>query len=161
MPATSFALEYRRRMLAQEAQRTRQRGERGRVAFVTPHGRSAAESPRHTRPGRVLAALMLAALLCLVFNSEALMHYTRGLVETSLGRRLYAASENWHGLMDKAGATRLMLGMREQVSHARDAGWDDVARRIGLDGLLGKERLQHSLARPGESGSSGRSGPNS
>ncbi|MGD9868605.1 MAG: hypothetical protein AB7U38_11460 [Hyphomicrobiales bacterium] len=137
----SFALEYRRKRIAREAEGARKVRRKDEEGYAAPAPRRKAD----TRKNRlhVLAILAIAACVMAVFNSGSLVGRTQSLYETSLGREVIVASEKWHGLMEAGRLTVVVEGIRGAVSGFRDATWQDVAEYFTPD--AGEEQ---SLSRP-------------
>ncbi len=89
----------------------------------------AAVRPEETKANRatVLGALLLAALILAVFNSEGLRLAAGDLAEQEVGRPVLVVSEAWDETMERVGAKALMASVRKVVEEAREASWADVA----------------------------------
>jgi hypothetical protein len=111
----SFALEFRKKYFL-EADRP-------------PRGRRRYPTRAETRASRAgaLGAFMVAAAMLAAFNSEGLRTAMRDLAGTELGRSLLAAAEVWDGAMERAGAKRVVAGVRVAIGEARTASWSDLA----------------------------------
>lgn len=72
---------------------------------------------------RVLSAMILAAVLMAVFNSEALLGWVRGLPVGGIEEKIIAGVEVWHGWMTSYGAGDFIAMVREQVRLAKDTTW--------------------------------------
>ena len=75
----------------------------------------------------MLGALLLAAAILAVFNSEGLRLVAGDLAEEEVGRPVLVVSEAWDDAMDRVGAKALMASVRKVVEEAREASWADVA----------------------------------
>ena len=143
----SFALEHRKKYLigrdapplapARKSRRERTKSRDANAALV-----AGSMSER-----RVLLTLLLAGLILSVFNSGALVRYTRGLSESVMGTRIIDVSEKWHGLMETGRMTALSEGIRSSVSLARNSSWDDIAEQLGF----GARRALRDTDRPNRS----------
>jgi len=129
----SFALEFRKKNLLApktsetpppKAKRTPKR--RSRKVAAKP---VVAEPPEDTNANRatVLGALILAAAILAVFNSEGLRLAAGDLAEKEAARPVIAVSEAWDGAMETIGAKALMASVRTVVEEVREASWADVA----------------------------------
>ena len=125
-----FALEYRKKLTAGKLQ----------AAHVpsTSRYRSTARRSKTvpdkslTNARRVVGALLIAGLILAVFNSAALVQYSRGLSDKMFGPKFISVSESWHGLMERARMTNLADNIRTMVTTARQSNWSDITRQIGL-----------------------------
>jgi len=129
----SFALEYRKKHLLaptkSEAPSPKAKATPKRRARKAPSKRVVAERREDTKANRatVLGALLLAAAILAVFNSEGLRLVAGDLAEREAGRPVLAVSEAWDDAMDRIGAKSLMASVRKVVEEAREASWADVA----------------------------------
>lgn len=119
----SFALEYRKKLLARE--REARRVARANEGFVSMPADDAADT-RGNR-ARVLLALVIAGGLLAVFNSGGLVQYAYGLTDSQLGRRFVAVAERWHGLMQDRQVPGVIEQIRGSVMMARQTSWSDLA----------------------------------
>ena len=121
----SFALEYRKRLLARQKASDVADAE----AFPAPDVDAAETSGNRYR---VLCALVVAAVILATFNSGALVHYARGLADGPLGPGPVEVSESWHEMMEAKGITRLVEAIRGGVMGAREISWADLGAGLGL-----------------------------
>jgi hypothetical protein len=134
----SFALEYRKKHLtapkkcAVPAPKAKARPKR-RVGKAPPKQVVTAVAPVDTKANRAtaLGALLLAAAILAVFNSEGLRLVAGDLAEEEVGRPVLAVSEAWDNAMDRVGAKAVMASVRKVVQDAREASWADVASLTG------------------------------
>lgn len=133
----SFALEFRRKHflepgLAAKAQ-DRFKGRSGVVRRIPPVGHRVGEEAERSPARRVaLVALLIAAGILAVFNSEGMVTYARDLAESRMGRPLLPVAERWDGAMDRIGAKWLVASVRGVMLDAQYAGWSDMAGLFGL-----------------------------
>jgi hypothetical protein len=129
----SFALEYRKKHLTapKKAEAPAPKAKPKRRARKAPPKRVvvAVARPEDTKANRatVLGALLLAAAILAVFNSEGLRLVAGDLAEEEVGRPVLAVSEAWDDAMDRVGAKAVMTSVRKVVEEAREARWADVA----------------------------------
>ena len=130
----SFALEYRKKHLiapkTSEAPPPKAKATPKRRARKAPPKKVvAAARPEETKANRatVLGALLLAAVILAVFNSEGLRLVAGDLAEKEVGRSVLVVSEAWDDAMDRIGAKAVMASVRKLVEEAREASWADVA----------------------------------
>jgi len=144
----SFALEYRKKRLTApkkcEAPAPKAKAKpkrRGRKA--PPKQVVVAAPPEDTRANRatVLGALLLAAAILAVFNSEGLRLVAGDLAEEEVGRPVLVVSEAWDDAMDSVGAKALMASVRGLVEEAREASWADVVVLAGGGARQGDRRI--------------------
>lgn len=148
MSFASFALEYRKKHLVvpkqceapalkAKAKRKRRTRKSAPKKVVVAIGR-----PEDTRANRatVLGALLLAALILAVFNSEGLRLVAGDLAEEEVGRPVLVVSEAWDKTMERVGAKALMASVRKVVEEAREASWSDVAVIAGAGPRQGERR---------------------
>ncbi|MGI9381727.1 MAG: hypothetical protein ACR2PO_01115 [Methyloligellaceae bacterium] len=124
----SFALEYRKRLLAQ-----RREQEAPNSAGSDPFSgleSETEETPRNRL--KVLCALVVTTLILATFNSGALVYYARGLADGPLGPELLEISEGWHSIMESGRATRLVETVRAHVAGARETSWQDLGGGLGF-----------------------------
>ncbi|MFD0986423.1 hypothetical protein [Methyloligella solikamskensis] len=81
-----------------------------------------------------LMALVIAALVLAVFNSEGMVSTARDLAESRVGRPLLPVAERWDGAMERIGAKRLVASVRDLMLDAQYARWSDVAGVFGFEG---------------------------
>jgi hypothetical protein len=126
----SFALEFRKRHFAGACPA---KGANRRVKQSRP-AREAVDAAAETRVSRatMLVALVIAAAILAIFNSEGLRLYAGDLAEERFGRPLLTASEAWDGAMERIGAKRVEEGVRTIVAGLREARWTDLASAVGL-----------------------------
>ena len=125
----SFALEYRKRLLEQQRQEQAEAARKARDPDpFTVTVADAVETPRNRR--RVLAALVVAALVLTTFNSGALVHYARGLADGPMGPQLIALSETWHDMMTAGRMTRITEEVRARVADVRQISWQDLQTKL-------------------------------
>jgi hypothetical protein len=126
----SFALEFRKKHFAgaAPAKAADRRAKRSRPA------REAVDAAAETRVSRatMLVALLIAAAILAIFNSEGLRLYAGDLAEERFGGPLLAASEAWDGAMERIGAKRVEEGVHTLVVGLREARWTDLASAVGL-----------------------------
>jgi hypothetical protein len=134
----SFALEYRKKHLIapkkREAPAPKAKAKPKRRARKAPPKQVVvAARPEDTMANRatVLGALLLAAAILAVFNSEGLRLVAGDLAEEEVGRPVLVVSEAWDDAMDRVGAKALMASVRSIVEEAREASWRDVAGLAG------------------------------
>ena len=126
----SFALEFRKKHYtgpsAAKAAATRS-------AKARPARRNLASVRSETRASKIagLTALLMAAAILAVFNSDGLRLYAGDLAEDEVGRPLLTLSEAWDGAMERVGAKRLGTSVRGLVAELREASWTDVAAAFG------------------------------
>jgi hypothetical protein len=132
----SFALEYRKKHLlapktVEAPQPTTAKAPKRRVRKA-PAKKVIAAQREDTRANRatVLGALLLAAAILAVFNSEGLRLAAGDLAEREAGGPVLAVSEVWDDAMDMIGAKTVMASVRQVVTEARRASWQDVAAFI-------------------------------
>jgi hypothetical protein len=126
----SFALEYRKQRLTAPPKpiaATTTRPRKTAPKRVETRGRGETQASRAT----ALGALLMAAVILAVFNSEGLRLYAGDLAERQVGRPLLALSEAWDDAMERAGAKALVTRVRHVVTEAREASWADVAGLVG------------------------------
>lgn len=148
MSSRSFALEYRKRLLAQkqtarEAERARR--SEGFIADPAPDHKATAANR-----ARVFGALLIAAGVLAIFNSEALVHWTRGLSSTAAGRQAFSLAMEWDAWMKASSADRLVAAIRDRVTMVRSAAWEDVAGPFAFGKLRAGEGLVRSAASGGK-----------
>lgn len=144
----SFALEYRKKHLIApkkcEAPLPKAKVTPKRRARKAPPKRVvvAVARPEDTKANRatVLGALLLAAFILAVFNSEGLRLVAGDLAEEEVGRPVLAVSEAWDQTMERVGAKALMASVRKVVEDAREASWSDVAVIAGGGTRHGERR---------------------
>ena len=121
----SFALEYRKKHLTApkkcEAPAPKAKAKpkrRGRKA--PPKQVVVAAPPEDTRANRatVLGALLLAAAILAVFNSEGLRLVAGDLAEEEVGRPVLVVSEAWDDAMDSVGAKAIAASSRPMLPAA-------------------------------------------
>ena len=127
----SFALEFRKKLTVGKSQTTP-------ASSTSRHPSTARRSKTTpdkslTNARRVAGALLIAGLILAVFNSAALVRYSRGLSDKICGPKFISVSETWHGLMERAQTTNLADHIRTMVTTARQSNWGDIVRQIGLD----------------------------
>jgi hypothetical protein len=128
----SFALEFRTKHFTarptKAAARPRKR---------SPSKRSVREGRAETQGARAttLGALVLAAVILAVFNSEGLRLYAGDLAENQFGRPLLTVSEAWDGAMQRAGANAVEEQVRGFVAALREARWTDLTSAFGVVSL--------------------------
>ena len=133
----SFALEYRKKHLLapkkSEAPAPKAKATPRRRTRKAPAKKVVAVRPEETKANRatVLGALLLAAAILAVFNSEGLRLAAGDLAEQEVGRPVLVVSEAWDDAMDRVGAKALMASVRKVVEEAREASWADVAVLAG------------------------------
>ncbi|HEY8277473.1 MAG TPA: hypothetical protein VIG52_10870 [Methyloceanibacter sp.] len=135
----SFALEYRKKHLTApkkaEAPAPESKAKPKRRARKTPPKQVvvAVARPEDTKANRatVLGALLLAAAILAVFNSEGLRLVAGDLAEEEVGRPVLVVSEAWDNAMDRVGAKAVIASVRKVVEEAREASWADVASFTG------------------------------
>ncbi|ODA67484.1 hypothetical protein A7A08_01516 [Methyloligella halotolerans] len=157
---SSFALAFRRksfldRVLAAEGpDRTQSADAVPRP--IPPVGQRIGEvADRSPARRAALLALLIAAALLAVFNSEGLVSTARDLAESRLGRSLLPVAERWDDAMERVGAKRLMASVRGLVLDAQYASWSDVAAVFGAgdDPITAKRRTDdgpYTSSMPGE-----------
>lgn len=131
----SFALEYRKKHLVapkkSETPAPKAKATPKRRARKAPPKKvvALARPPEDTRENRatVLGALLLAALILAVFNSEGLRLVAGDLAEQEAARPVLVVSEAWDQTMERVGAKAVMASVRKLVEEAREASWSDVA----------------------------------
>jgi hypothetical protein len=151
----SFALEFRRKhFLAQPGPKGGGRGGERQLSR-----RNVAAGRADTRASRAVAvrALLLAAAILAIFNSDGLRIAAGDLAERGHGRTLLALSEAWDAAMERAGAKAVMGGVRGLVAEAKGASWADVVELVGApvlaltgkgDGEGAPDQYTGSLSRP-------------
>jgi hypothetical protein len=134
----SFALEYRKKHLTApkkaEAPAPKPKAKPKRRARKTPPKQVVvAVLPEDTGANRatVLGALLLAALILAVFNSEGLRLVAGDIAEEEAGRPVLVVSEAWDDAMNRVGAKAVVASVRKLVEEAREASWADVAGFAG------------------------------
>jgi hypothetical protein len=130
----SFALDYRKKHLIApkkcEAPAPKAKAKpKRRPRKAPPKQVVVAAPPEDTRANQatVLGALLLAAAILAVFNSEGLRLVAGDLAEEEVGRPVLVVSEAWDDAMDRVGAKALMASVRKVVEEARETSWADVA----------------------------------
>lgn len=123
----SFALEYRKKLQAQQQEAVRFR--RANEGFVSMPAEATTDTSNNRR--RVFLALILAGGILATFNSGALVNYTQGLANNPVGPELILASEKWHEMMQEKQVTRVVDHIRGSVALVREARWQDLT--FGLD----------------------------
>ena len=78
-----------------------------------------------------MGALLVAAVILAIFNSDGLRIAAGDLAERGHGRSLLALSEAWDAAMERAGAKTAMASIHRLVAEAREARWADVAGLVG------------------------------
>jgi hypothetical protein len=142
----SFALDYRKKHLLApkkvEVPPPKAKATPERRARKAPSKRVVAERREDTKANRatVLGALLLAAAILAVFNSEGLRLVAGDLAEREAGRPVLVVSEAWDDAMDRIGAKALMASVRQVVEEAREASWADVAIFAGGGARQGDRR---------------------
>jgi hypothetical protein len=124
----SFALEFRKKHFTAPTAKVAGRRKR------SPSKRRKAEDGRaETRGARatMLGALVVAAAILAIFNSEGLRLYAGDWAESQFGRPLLAVSEAWDGAMQRAGAKSVEEHVRSFVTGLREARWTDLASAFG------------------------------
>ncbi|MEG6507538.1 hypothetical protein V6C03_00980 [Methyloligella sp. 2.7D] len=141
----SFVLEFRRSYFLEPARAKAAAEARARKAK-----RRVAEKPKPpahliTRKARrgMLLALMTAALILAVFNSEGMKSYAWDLAEQPMFRPVLVLAEGWDRAMEKLGAKALMADLQDIASTAQAARWSDVA------GLFRRGEADDAIARGG------------
>jgi hypothetical protein len=126
----SFALEFRKKHYTGPAAA---KAAATRSAKARPARRNLASVRSETRASKIagLTALLMAAAILAVFNSDGLRLYAGDLAEDEVGRPLLSVSEAWDGAMERVGAKRLGMGVRGLVAELREASWTDVAAAFG------------------------------
>lgn len=126
----SVALEFRKKHFAGVglAKTASKRPKRPPSAREVPDARAETRVSRAT----MLVALVIAAAILAIFNSEGLRLHAGDLAEESLGRPLLTASEAWDGAMERVGAKRVEEGVRTFVAGLREGRWADLASAVGL-----------------------------
>ncbi len=125
----SFALEFRKKnFTAPSAKAIEGRRKRLPARRKVGDGRAETAASRAT----TLGALVLAAAILAIFNSEGLRLYAGDLAESQLGRPLLALSEAWDGVMQRAGAKSVEEHVRGFVAGLREARWTDLASALGV-----------------------------
>jgi hypothetical protein len=134
----SFALEYRKKHLtapknAEAPAATAKAKPKRRARRAPPKQVVTAVAPVDTKANRAtaLGALLLAAAILAVFNSEGLRLVAGDLAEEEVGRPVLVVSEAWDDAMDRVGAKAVMASVRRIVEEAREASWADVADFAG------------------------------
>ena len=135
---SSFALSFRRKYFLEPALAAELRSRSQATSPVSrpipPVGHRIGEVPDKSPARRTtLAALVIAALVLAVFNSEAMVSTARDLAESRMGRPLLPVVERWDGAMDRIGAKRLVGSVRTLMLDAQHARWSDVAGAFGLE----------------------------
>jgi hypothetical protein len=123
----SFALEYRKKLQAQQLEAVRFR--KANEGFVSMPAEASTDTSNNRR--RVFLALILAGGILATFNSGGLVNYTQGLANNPVGPELIIASEKWHELMQEKQVTRVVDHIRGSLALVREARWRDLA--FGLD----------------------------
>ena len=123
----SFALEYRKKLQAQQNEAVRIR--KANEGFVSMPAEATTDTSNNRR--RVFLALILAGGILATFNSGALVNYTQGLANNPVGPELILASEKWHELMQEKQVTRVVDHIRGSVALVRETRWQDLT--FGLD----------------------------
>ena len=156
----SFALEYRKKHLIAPkkseapAPKTKAKPKR-RARKAPPKKVVAAVRPEETKANRatVLGALLLAAAILAVFNSEGLRLAAGDLAEQEVGRPVLVVSEAWDETMERVGAKALMASVRKVVEEAREASWADVAVIAGAAPQGDRRTIAAGVARGDITGS--------
>ncbi len=101
---------------------------------IPPVGHRVGE-PADRSPARrvALVALLIAAGVLAVFNSEGMVSTARDLAESRVGRPLLPVAERWDGAMERIGAKRLVASVRGLMLDMQYARWPDVAALFGLE----------------------------
>jgi len=123
----SFALEYRKKLQAQQNEAVRIR--KANEGFVSMPVEATTDTSNNRR--RVFLALILAGGILATFNSGALVNYTQGLANNPVGPELILASEKWHEMMQEKQVTRVVDHIRGSVALVRETRWQDLT--FGLD----------------------------
>jgi hypothetical protein len=128
----SFALEFRtKHFTARPAKAVAKPPKRSRSKRGAREGRAETQGARAT----TLGALVLAAAILAVFNSEGLRLYAGDLAKNQFGRPLLTVSEAWDGAMQRAGAKAVEEQVRGFVADLREARWTDLASAFGVASL--------------------------
>jgi hypothetical protein len=130
----SFALEFRKKHFTGvgPARAAGKRLKRPKRPKRPASRRKVPDAETRVSRATMLAALVIAAAILAIFNSEGLRLYAGDLAEESLGRPLLTASEAWDRAMDHVGAKRVEEGVRTLVAGLREARWADLANAVGL-----------------------------
>jgi len=123
----SFALEYRKKLQAQQNEAVRIR--KANEGFVSMPAEATTDTSNNRR--RVFLALILAGGILATFNSGALVNYTQGMANNPVGPELILASEKWHEMMQEKQVTRVVDHIRGSVALVRETRWQDLT--FGLD----------------------------
>lgn len=83
---------------------------------------------------RVLRAMLLAALILAILNSNALVQYARSLpidvVDETIEDQIVAAAEAWHDHLTSQRVTELISLIQTRLSGAQQANWLDVQNTL-------------------------------
>jgi hypothetical protein len=108
---------------AEIAARSSRRVKRARLArakTLAPDELRALKATTRRTVGRATTAIILAALILLVFNSSGLRTYARDLPASQLADRIVLGADGWHNLMRQLGATQPKAWVRQVVTKLRD-----------------------------------------
>jgi hypothetical protein len=124
----SFALEFRKKHFLEADIKAGRKG--GTISRHLAGGVSRRVASRaETRASRAIAlrALLIAAIVLAIFNSEGLRLSAYDLAESGFGRALLPVSEAWDGAMEHVGAKTLVANVRTIVGEAQEMSWADIA----------------------------------
>jgi hypothetical protein len=99
---------------------------------IPPVGHRIGEAEDRSPARRIaLVALLIAAGVLAVFNSEGMVSTARDLAESRVGRSMLPVAERWDGAMEQIGAKRLVASVRGLMLDMQYARWADVAALFG------------------------------
>jgi hypothetical protein len=124
----SFGLAFRKKHLsAPEAKPARRKPAKPRKR--APARRQAEIDRAETRLARatMLGALVIAAAILAIFNSEGLRLVAGDVADSGVGGSLVVLAEAWDGAMERAGAKDVAAKVRGTVAGLRETRWADLA----------------------------------
>lgn len=102
-------------------QQSRQQPLSSRAAPIGEAAAQPLEATTYRAVRQALAAMVIAALILLVFNSDGLRTYARNLPDSQFTDQAVLLSDQWHALMRSVGCDRPKIWVGELMQALREA----------------------------------------
>lgn len=97
----------------------RVRHSRNQAKTIAPSELRELKISTHKTVRRAITAMLVSAVILLIFNSDGLRSYARDLPGSQIADQIVLSADAWHGLMRGLGTTRLKAMMQRLMEDFR------------------------------------------